>query len=135
MSAADLSARVPLTDLIGHCARYMSDRAVASDFETVTQCAASEADAEALARYRRARMRAPGFAPGSWSANSHRGIPPEVLRDLVEPGQAGRGSELTCSACGRRFTARRADARACSDRCRKRRSRSVPTAVVTALAH
>lgn len=129
MTAVNLSAPVPLADLIGHCARYVSDRAIAEDFDAVSSCAASESDAAALARYRRARRQAPGYARGSWLANSHRRIMADVLAGLTESGTSIR--ERAC-VCGRRFVARRSDARSCSASCRQRRRRSGPVRRVTA---
>lgn len=123
MTVARLYRSVPLTELLRHCQLYGCDRFVADDFTAVLD-SASDDDREALARYRRARMRAPGFNRGSYTSNNHERIPPPVLRELTEGSGASKLAELTCHSCGSRFTARRADRRSCSDRCRKRLSRS-----------
>lgn len=126
-----LTKGVPLPALVLHCSLYMADRHVAEDFDCVTSVAASPEDAAALRKYRRARMRAPGYRRHAYDSNSHRSIAVETLRTLTEGSAARHGDERECRSCGRRFTSRRSDAVTCSARCRQRLRRSGPGPRVT----
>jgi hypothetical protein len=126
MTRRHLVGPFTLAELIRHCQLFMSDRAINECFDTVTSCAASEADAKVLARYRRARRKAPGWSPGSWLANSHRNISADVLAELTEGSATTKRAELTCQSCGSVFTSRRSDALSCSPKCRQSRRRSGP---------
>lgn len=116
-----LSDPVPLAALLRHCELFQSDRHIAEDFAAVEDEAASDEDAATLRRYRRARMKAPGFARGSYEVNSHRRIPADVLRSLSE-ARAAR-NQRACAACDVGFTSLRSDARYCSTACRVRTHR------------
>jgi hypothetical protein len=109
-----------LAALHKHAELYMSDAAIATDFESVLALSQSEDDTKALKAYRRARMSAHGYNRHSHTANSHRQIPLETLRGLTETTKATPGNERECASCGVRFLSRRKDARFCGGRCRQR---------------
>lgn len=118
-----------MPDLLRHCSLYMSDRAIADDFLTVVlPLARTNEDADLLRRYRRARMRADGFARRSDESNNHRRIPAELLAQLTEGSPARLIRQSRCAVCGGGFTASRADARYCTNKCRQRNARAVRAA-------
>ncbi|KGH48177.1 hypothetical protein IN07_03755 [Modestobacter caceresii] len=111
----------PLAALLRHCELYQGDRHIAEEFDAVEDESASDEDAATLRRYRRARMKAPGFARGSYEVNSHRRIPADVLRSLTEAPATRK--QRACAACGVGFVSLRSDARYCSTACRVRTHR------------
>lgn len=117
MSRNLLTARSTLVELIRHASKYTSDREIAENFAAVTDSAASPADREALCRYRRARIAAPGFSPGAWNSNNHARVAAEFLDSLTATPSSTK--DRVCPVCGASFTGRR-DRLFCSGRCRQR---------------
>lgn len=116
-----------LDELLTHARRYYSDAATRRDMDCLLEAAASDEDRRVLKAYARLRRAAPGYAPGSYSANSHGAIPPQELGKLAARKRstvtAGVGRIKPCAECGKAFAYTRADAKYCGPRCRQRARR------------
>lgn len=121
MQAASQPRGEALEALLSHAGSHMSDRAVRDDWDCVLPLARTPEDYDALVRYRKLRMRAPGFRGDDWHANNHERIAPDWL---TVPGRPS----TSCATCGKGFTPRRRTARFCTSDCRVRNHRR-PSAV------
>jgi hypothetical protein len=104
----------PTTDqLLRHMRKFYSDRHIAEDVDSVLLACDSDEQRSAVRQYARARRRAPGFRPSSYSSCNHAAI-------------AAEAEGPRCQQCGAAFTPQRSSARFCSARCRMRHSRNGP---------
>lgn len=117
-----------LDELLTHARRYYSDAAIHRDMDCLLDAAASDEDRRVLRAYARLRRAAPGYAPGSWTANSHGAIARADLERVAARKRStvtkGTGAAKACAACGLTFAYTRADALYCGPRCRQRARRT-----------
>lgn len=109
-----------LDELLRHLRLYYSDYSIANDMDCVLAEARDEREREALELYAKMRRKAPDFRRTDARHNNHSRIPLEALAVL---GEQKTLSSATCQSCGMGFLAQRNDAKTCSARCRRRRSR------------